>query len=137
MRSAYKSPYIWITILVGLGFAILGQVLTTVITSDWKYLFYTLTPGGLMIAAFFTICGIANFIGTRFVVNKQFTRWLPSQIIVFAAIIAVLLFFPAMFLGVESKLGVALIFMSAGSLILSVPIAFFIRGMAPSTFYDR
>ncbi|MBI4155990.1 MAG: hypothetical protein HY507_02025 [Candidatus Zambryskibacteria bacterium] len=125
------------TVLIGLGFAILGQVLTTVIHSDWKYLFYTLTPGGLMIAVFFTICGVANFVGTCFVVKKEFTRWLPSQLIVIATIVAVVLFFPAVFLGVESQLGVALIFISAGSLVLSVPVAFFIRGMAPPTPNDH
>jgi len=137
MRSSYRNPLIWIVVMVGIIFAIMGKVLTTTITSDWKYLFYNMTPGGLMIAAFFTLCAVANFIGTRFVVRKEFLRYLPSQLMVIAAIVSVGLFFPALILGAGNKLGVALIFISAGTLLLSVPLAFFIRGLAPPTPTDQ
>ena len=137
MRSAYKSPVLWITVAVGLAFAVLGQILTHSIQSDWKYLFFNMTPGGLMMAVFLTLCSLANFVGTRFCVDKEFTKWLPSQLIVITAIVAVSSLFAAMALGGESKAALWILSIGAGGLVLSVPAAFFIRGMAPQTANDH
>jgi hypothetical protein len=137
MRSAYKSPVIWIMVSIGLLFALAGHILMATIQSDWKYLFFDLAPGGYIIAGFFTFCAIANFIGTRFCVDKEFTKSLPSQLIAYAAVVAVILFFLALALGIENVIGLWALFTAVGSVVLSFPAAFFIRGMAPPCPNDR
>lgn len=137
MRSAYRNPLIWCVVFVGVVFAIIGQVLNMTITSDWKYLFSTVRPTGIFLVMFFTFCAFANYIGTRFVVDKPFTTQLPSMMIVWFAIFSVVALFIAMPLGIESRLAVWLIFLAAGSMLIGVPAAFFIRGMAVPTEFDR
>ena len=127
----------WITIFVGLGFTGIGQILAMLIQSDWKYLFYTMMPGGLMVAGFFTLCVIANFIGTRFSIQSELAEVLPSRLLVVAALMAVASVFVAMALGAESKLSLYVLLTGVGSLVLCVPAGFFIRGMVAPTATDR
>ncbi|MDR3643097.1 MAG: hypothetical protein P4L74_05750 [Candidatus Doudnabacteria bacterium] len=126
----------WMVVAMGILFAVLGQVLMTAIKSDWKYLFFNVTPGGLIIAGFFLLCIVSNFIGSRFCIEAEFASWLPSRIIVLAALIAVASLFVALPLGAENRWAVYIICFGAGFLVLSVPAAFFIRGMTVPTEHD-
>lgn len=137
MRSSYKNPGIWMMVVIGIMFAILGKMIEINMESDWKYLFFGMKPGGIMIAVFFAFCAFANFVGTLFVVDKPFTRSWPSMIVVIAALVAVISLFVVMVVGIENKFGLWLLFGSTGGLMLSVPTAFFIRGMAKPSQYDR
>lgn len=137
MRSAYKSPIIWMTVVIGILFAIAGQILTTTIQSDWKYLFYDMKPGGIGIAVFFAFCALANFIGTRFAVDKPFTQHLPSTMVAVVGCFAAISLMIVMFLGIENKFSLVLLFTAAGAIVLAIPTAFFLRGMAVPTVHDR
>ena len=137
MRSSYKHPLIWVPVAVGLVLALVGRILTITIHSDWKYLFYDVTPGGLMIAGIFALCALANFLGTRFCVDKEFVKVLPSQIIVSGALIGILSFFAVLFFGIENKVALWTFFVGVSILALSFPVSCFIRGMTPPTENDR
>lgn len=137
MRSAYKSPIIWDTVVVCILFAILGRIIETKMESDWKYFSYNMQSGGISIAVFFAFCGLANFIGTRFVVNKPFTRVWPLMIVIIALLVAVVSLFVLMFLGIENKFSLTVLTIGVGGPILLIPVAFFIRGLTPPNEYDR
>ncbi len=137
MRKSYKNPLVWSAVVAGLLVAALGQGITMMLhASDWALLFYNFVPGGLFIAALFSACALANYIGSHFCVERNFPNWLPSRIVLFDALIAFVILGTAMVFGIEHRWAVWLLCGGTAALVLSVPVAFFIRGMAMPTEYD-
>ncbi len=131
MKKAYRSPIIWAVVVVGILFAIVGQILTALIHSDLKYLFTDLTPAGLGIAAMFTLSAGFNFLGSRFTVRKAFTESAPTWLILGAAFAAIGAIVALIILGIESRFAVPLMYTAVVVVIGAWFAAFFIRGMAP------
>ncbi len=131
MKKAYRSPLIWGVVVVGLVFAAVGQLLTALIHSDWKYLFTDMMPGGLGIAVIFTISAGVNFIGSRFTVRRAFVESAPTWLILGAAFVAIATIIAAVALGIESRYILPVTSIGAIAVIGAWFAAFFIRGMAP------
>ena len=134
MRSSYKSPVIWAVVVSGLVLAGLGQLFALLLGDN--YLSWTATQGGLLIAGLFGLCVVANFVGTRFATEAEWVKTLPTRVILGVAFADLLTLFAIMAFGGESKWMVPLVFVMAGSIILLVPFAFFVRGMTVPTEHD-
>ena len=133
MRSSYKHPLLWMPVIIGVVFALIGWLTNR---GQGNYISLTVEVGGLMIAGFFTLCGIANFIGTRFAIEAEFTKWLPSRIVAGVCLLDFVALMLLMFLGSESKLVMPICYITVASIILGVPAMFFVRGMTPPTASD-
>lgn len=130
MKKSYKSPIVWAAILVGILFIVMGKILTTVIHSDVRYLFYPLTEAGYMIIALFGSCAAMNFFGSQFTTSYEFTKTLPAKLVLTAALVAFTTLFAIIPLGIENRFSLPILYTGVGVMILSTWAAFFIRGMS-------
>ncbi len=135
MRSSYKSPVLWAVVVSGLVLVGLGQLFAMLLGDN--YFSWTATQGGLVIAGLFGLCMVANFVGTRFATEAEFVKTLPTRVILGVAFADLLTLFAIMAFGGESKWMMYAVFAMAGSIILLVPFAFFVRGMTVPSKDDQ
>ncbi len=136
MQELHKNRVLRTLVITWMLICLVGCILGMIIDSDWRYPILDISSIGFTLAVYFTFCAFANILGTRFKTKRAFPRTLPFWMIAITGIVATICTIAGMAMIILGNSGIAglwVMLVPGGILIISIPAAFFIRGMESPT----